>query len=98
MNQVLIGEKLETMYKVILKKQAEKYYNKVSNNIALKLKERFTQMMKNPIDINSKQLKGELQGYWRSRLGSLRIIYSIDESNKTINIALISSRGDVYKK
>jgi len=86
------------MYKVILKKQAEKYYKKVSHNTALKLKERFIQLQENPRNINSKELKGELQGLWRSRIGSLRIVYSIDETNKIVNVSLISPRGDVYKK
>lgn len=41
-----------------------------------------------------------LQGYdlFRLRVGTIRVIYSIDEEMKIINIENIGSRGDIYKR
>ncbi len=42
-----------------------------------------------------------LQGYhslYRMRIGTVRIIYSIEEVLKIINIENIDNRGDIYKR
>ena len=43
-----------------------------------------------------KPLKGKYKGMWRYRIGSIRIIYSVDIKKRTIHIAAIDNRGDVY--
>ncbi len=43
----------------------------------------------------------KLQGYnnlYRTRVGNIRILYSIKETLKIINIENIDNRGDVYKR
>ncbi len=44
-----------------------------------------------------KRLHGRLEGLYRFRVGSLRIIYSVDEKNREIEVLTIDDRGDVYK-
>ncbi len=44
-----------------------------------------------------KRLHGEFEGLFRFRIGSIRIVYSIDESERTIEIVNIDNRGDVYR-
>lgn len=41
-----------------------------------------------------------LQGYdlFRLRVGTIMVIYSIDEEMKIINIENIGNRGDIYKR
>lgn len=41
-----------------------------------------------------------LQRYdlFRLRVGTIRVIYSIDEEMKIINIENIGNRGDIYKR
>ncbi len=43
-----------------------------------------------------RRLKGEYRGFLRYRLGALRIIYSVDQEERTISIVAIDQRGDVY--
>ena len=33
-----------------------------------------------------------------SRVGGWRIIYTVDETQKTVNVSLIASRGEVYRR
>ncbi len=43
----------------------------------------------------------KLQGYdelYRMRVGNIRIIYSINQAVKIVNIENINSRGDIYKR
>ena len=43
----------------------------------------------------------KLQGYedlYRIRVGNMRILYSVKEELKIINIENIDTRGDVYKR
>ena len=34
---------------------------------------------------------------WRVRVGTYRVLYQIDDKNKTVTIASVSHRRDVYK-
>ena len=48
----------------------------------------------NPTTI--KPLRGPRKGQWRYRIGSIRIVYTVDRELHTIQIAAIDTRGDVY--
>jgi len=84
-------------YEVILQKQPEKYFLKVPKNIAERIRDRLVQLETDPFGSYTKMLKGELYGKWRTRVGSLRIVYTVDEGLKKVNVLLIAPRGDVYK-
>jgi len=43
-----------------------------------------------------KPLKYELKGYYRARVGTLRIVYRIDENEGAVFIAAIDHRKKVY--
>jgi len=45
-----------------------------------------------------KPLQLELKGLWSARRGPYRIIYSIDDSNKTVTITAVAHRADVYRR
>jgi mRNA interferase RelE/StbE len=44
-----------------------------------------------------KPLRGELQGKWTIRIGDYRVIYTIDESEKTIILYDAKHRKTAYK-
>ena len=86
------------MYKVLLTKEAVKYYQKSDVNTKRKLNKCFEVLKENPyFDINIKRLHGELTGLYRYRTGSLRIVYKIEEEKVTVIVIAIGSRGDIYK-
>lgn len=68
------------------------------------LKKQTPKMQKSILDAISRLPDGSdikrLQGYdlYRLRVGNVRIIYSIDNGVKIINIENIDNRGDIYKR
>ncbi|MCY7309994.1 MAG: type II toxin-antitoxin system RelE/ParE family toxin [Chitinophagaceae bacterium] len=83
------------MYKVRLKKPAEKYLNKLSGKMYLAVRYKIEELKTNPVPGDAIPLKGYSQTY-RIRLGSLRIIYEIHKGELIILIIDIGPRGQVY--
>lgn len=84
------------MYNLIFKKDASKYYKKCDQKEKSRLNKVFDSLEKNGIvNLDCKELKGELTGLKRIRVGDTRII--IEEKNDEFIILLIAPRGDVYK-
>jgi len=86
-------------------KKADKFFAKNSNTLS---KEKSTQLvvksikkilLKEDVNIDVKQLKGTLKNYYRVRVGKIRILFELENSEVKI-IAIINDidfRGDVYK-
>ena len=84
------------MYNLIFKKDASKYYKKCDQKEKSRLNKVFDALEKNGVtNLDCKELKGELSGLKRIRVGDTRII--IEEKNEEFIILLIAPRGDVYK-
>jgi mRNA-degrading endonuclease RelE of RelBE toxin-antitoxin system len=84
------------MYNLIFKKDASKYYKKCDQKEKSRLNKVFDSLEKNGIaNLDCKELKSELSGLKRIRVGDTRII--IEEKNDEFIILLITPRGDVYK-
>lgn len=43
-------------------------------------------------------LRFELEGLHSAHRGDFRVVYRIDESNRTVHIAAIGHRGDIYRR
>ncbi|OGG03926.1 hypothetical protein A2W14_05670 [Candidatus Gottesmanbacteria bacterium RBG_16_37_8] len=86
MHKILIGKKAVKF----LSKLDPKSYRIVSDAIN---KLAYLQTLKN-LDI--KALKGKFENMVRLRVGSRRILFTVDELKKEIKIWIIEDRGDVY--
>lgn len=42
-------------------------------------------------------MKGDWEGFYRLRIGNIRIVFLVDFDSSEIEIYTIGSRGDVYK-
>ncbi len=49
-------------------------------------------------DLDIKKMKGNWEGYYRLRIGKIRVIFIVDLTLGDIEIYNIGFRGDVYKK
>jgi len=47
-------------------------------------------------ELDIKQMKGEWEGYYRLRIGKVRLIFTVDMTSGDIEVYTIGNRGDVY--
>jgi mRNA interferase RelE/StbE len=86
------------MYRIEFARKAAKFYQRTDAATARRLNLIFEKLLKSPLNLpNIKQLKGNLVGSYRIRVGDIRIVYSIDDENEVIYIEVIGFRGDIYK-
>ena len=86
------------MYKVILHKNAAKYYRNADKKLQGRINTAVDTILENPrYHVQIKKLKGELKNMYRYRLGNLRILYEIHEDMSTVRIKAIFVRGSAYK-
>ena len=78
-------------YKIEYEKAALKFIEKQSKSQRLRL---YKSIYKLPTEGDIKKLKGS----GRLRVGDYRIIYSVDNGLKVINVENIDNRGDIYKR
>jgi mRNA-degrading endonuclease RelE of RelBE toxin-antitoxin system len=53
-------------------------------------------LVENPHRVGA-PLRKPFEGYWRARRGEYRVRYTIDDSNRTVQVLDISHRWDVYR-
>lgn len=79
-------------YKIIFEKAAQKFLDKQDKSRRLRL---YKAIYKLPSGTDIKKLKGH--NLYRLRVGDCRILYTIDDAIRLIDIQNIDNRGDVYK-
>ena len=72
-----------------------KQFKKLPGNDKERIKERIKELLDNPY--LGLRLKGELEGFWKDRIGQYRIIYKIYESNRTVIFYDVDLRKRVYE-
>lgn len=53
-------------------------------------------LLKNPQRIGV-ELRNELEGLWSARRGTYRVVYRIDDVNRTVEVVRVGHRRDVYR-
>lgn len=84
-------------YKVLVSKQAQKAYGRLSGKMQAGVDRCLDVLSTSPtFDPDIKKLQGQENAY-RYRVGGWRVIYHVYEDAKTVVVANIAPRGDVYK-
>ncbi|GBD95674.1 MAG TPA: type II toxin-antitoxin system RelE/ParE family toxin [Nitrospirae bacterium] len=87
------------MYDVFISHEAEKYYRKQSKDTKRRLNKCIDTLSLEPLsNPHIKKLHGKLEGKYRYKMGSFRIIYEVNIKSRTVEIKSIKGRGDVYKQ
>ncbi len=84
------------MYSIVFTNSAEKEICNLPLKITNKIVADIENLSSNPRPVNSKKLKG-FESLWRIRISNYRVIYSIEDTIKIIEIIRIRHRKDVYK-
>ena len=88
------------------RKQAIKFIEKADSETLNRIRERLNQLVASVeaqsiipfTELDIKQMKGEWEGFYRLRIGKVRLIFTVDLTSGDIEIYAIGNRGDVYKK
>ena len=84
------------MYKILYNKKILKEMNELENKDYLKIRERILTLENEPRPVGVLKLTGN-EGY-RIRIGNFRILYIINDIDKTIKLLKIGHRKEIYKK
>ena len=82
------------MYKIIIKKKAKKFIDKLPQNEKIRVVKAI-KMLPNGDDI--KKLKGHIDLY-RLRVGDYRIIYTVDNGELVVCVIDAGNRGEIYNR
>ncbi|RJQ34793.1 type II toxin-antitoxin system RelE/ParE family toxin [Candidatus Parcubacteria bacterium] len=77
---------------------AEHAFDKLDPHVLHRLKEKIQQFIEHFEETTHHPLKGEYKGSFKLRVGDWRVIYDIDDENRTIYIMGVDHRSRVYKK
>lgn len=84
-------------YQLTFKKSAAKELRKLSKPVKTWVIQAIDKLAKEPRPAEVKKLKGLSQDLWRIRVGDYRIIYSISDKIRVINVRKVGHRRDVYE-
>jgi len=48
-------------------------------------------------ELDIKKMKGDWEGFYRLRIGKIRIVFTVNTQSGEVEILTIGTRGDVYK-
>lgn len=86
------------MYRVVVHQRAANYLKRLPQNQKKRVKNVLNDLAKDPFNHPQvKSMAGEWAGYRRLRVGDIRIIFWVENTEKTIYVDHIGPRGDVYK-
>ena len=84
------------MYSIIIKKSAAKEMELLPTQIIKPITKAILNLANTPRPAGSKKLKGNKNYFWRIRVGDYRVIYSIDDVIKIIDVQKVGHRKDIY--
>ncbi|MEX0269227.1 type II toxin-antitoxin system RelE/ParE family toxin [Leptolyngbyaceae cyanobacterium UHCC 1019] len=90
---------------VKFRKQAVKFLQKATPEDAARIQGQLSQLLiaieEQGIipfaDLDIKKMKGEWEGFYRLRVGKIRVIFTVSLDSADLEIYTIGARGDVYK-
>ena len=86
------------MYQIVLHRRAARYFERLDAKLQARLRAKLEALQRDPLAMPGvKAMAGQWKGFYRMRHGDLRIIYTLNTSNRTVVVAHIGPRGDVYK-
>lgn len=82
------------MYRIIIKKKAKKFIDKLPKNERIRVVKAIEQL---PNGEDIKKLKGH-SDLFRLRIGDYRIIYAVDNGELVVYVIDVGNRGEIYNR
>ncbi|MEA1872789.1 MAG: type II toxin-antitoxin system RelE/ParE family toxin [Chloroflexota bacterium] len=78
--------------------QARDDLSRLDKPIAQRILHKLKWLSQNFDDLMHERLSGEFRGFYRLRVGSYRVIYTVEQEEHQFVIHLIGHRRDIYKR
>lgn len=85
-------------YRLELSHQAKKTLKLLDKATIKRIGQRFDKLSQSPLDPRHCQPLEMGEGEWKTRVGSWRIIYLVDEAENTIYVFSIEPRSKAYRR
>ena len=85
------------MYRLNFSSQGESSFALLDKAISQQILNKLKWLIQNIDTISHKQLKRELRGLYKLRVGDWRVIYEIDDAAEVVTIHKVGHRRDIYK-
>ena len=85
-------------FQVEILPDAEKTLGNLNTLVAERVLRRLRWLGANVDVVRPKPLHGSLDGFFKLRVGDLRVVYSLDWEARLIQVHLIGNRDEVYKR
>jgi len=83
-------------FQILIDEAAERDYRGLPPDMRERVKQRIFALGDDPLPGNATQLRSDLRGLCRVRVGDYRIVYEVDMPARTLTIIAIADRRDVY--
>ena len=83
-------------YAITFARSARKDLERLSSNEVSRIFAKIEALANTPRPAGCRKLVGE-SNLWRIRVGDYRVVYSIDDSGRIVDIVTIRHRSDVYR-
>jgi len=84
-------------FDVRLSRSAERYLERLPRDMQRRIVGRLTQLAEDPFGPYTKPLQGAA-GDRSSRVGGLRIVYTVDRDRRLVEVSDIGPRGQIYRR
>jgi mRNA interferase RelE/StbE len=85
-------------FQVEILPDAEKALGNLDTLVAERVLGRLRWLGANVDVVRPKPLHGSLDGFFKLRVGDLRVVYSLDRKARLIQVHLIGNRDEIYKR
>ena len=82
-------------YEIVFARSARKELQALSHTVAERVLDKVELLALNPRPSGCKKLRGH-SILWRIRVGEYRVIYSIDDNNRVVDVSVVRHRSEAY--
>ena len=89
-----------SVYTVEFTRKARRQFAKLAKDVQQRIVDRATGLETNPLPEGRVKIRGVKKGQparWRIRVGNFRVVYTINEDKKLVEIVEVQDRKDVYR-
>jgi len=85
-----------TEYAITFARSARRELEAMERSLAHRILERIEELATEPRPVGCRKLQGRT-GHWRLRVGDYRIVYSVDDRQRLVDIVAVRHRREAYR-